>query len=469
MKGGGLKRQVVARFLIVVLLTLLLVESVLAVAVHSYYYSSIESVMKNQASTALSFYTKYSNNLFISTFKQNLNDLVQNLVFESAELEIVDRDGTVLITSSGFSSESKRLTEDVKAAVKGHTGVWTGKAPVTGEKVMAVSTPIISNGQTLAVLRYVTSLEEVDSVLLRLLLLSATMGLAVLIIVLLVSITLANSIVKPIKRITAASAEMALGRFDVRVQESDRNEIGELAKTLNFMATEIVRSEGLKNDFISSISHEIRTPLSSIKGWSETIQTGSMQDEQETRQGLRIISKETDRLIGLVEELLDFAQLDQKRIRLDVRKVPLASLLAEVVLQLKSKADKKQITIQLSEEPEAEPIFVSGDPNRLKQVFLNLVENAIKFSHPASSIELEIEKWEMDAVVRVKDSGIGIEAQHLARLESKFFQVNPQAEGTGLGLSICREIINLHEGRLEFETEPGVGTTVSVALPLSTS
>jgi signal transduction histidine kinase len=464
---GGLKRQVVARFIIVVLLTLLLVETVLALAVKKYYYSSIETVLTNHASVSLSFNSKYSNNLYFTTFKQNLNELVQNLSYESAELEIIDLDYSVLATSSGFASESKRKTDDVKKAIKGKTGAWVGKTKTTDEKVMAVSTPMVYNGQTLAVLRYVTSLEEVDRVLLRLLLLSMVMGMAVLFVVLLVSLTLANSIVKPIKRITAASAEMALGRFDVRVKETDRNEIGELAKTLNYMASEIARSEGVKNDFISSISHEIRTPLSSIKGWSETIQTGSMQDEYETRQGLSIIAKETDRLIGLVEELLDFSRLDKKRIHLDVRRVQIVGLLEDVILQMKSKAKKKQISIllPLNDEVQDRKWAVSGDPNRLRQVFLNLLENAIKFSHPISTIELRVEQLDQEVIIHVMDWGIGIEPQHLSRIESKFFQVNPQAEGTGLGLSICREIINLHDGKLEFQSEHGEGTTVSVTLP----
>jgi signal transduction histidine kinase len=234
------------------------------------------------------------------------------------------------------------------------------------------------------------------------------------------------------------------------------------------MASEIVRSEGLKNDFISSISHEIRTPLSSIKGWSETLQTGDMQDEKETRQGLQIISKETDRLIGLVEELLDFSHLDQKRINLDIRKVPIASLLEDVILQLRSKAKKKQIFILLRMNDEAldRHVAVSGDPNRLRQVFLNLLENAIKFSHMVSTIEIRLEKQGHEALIHIMDWGIGIEAEHLSRIETKFFQVNPQAEGTGLGLSICREILSLHGGTLNFASVLNEGTTVTVTLPL---
>ncbi len=468
MKGGGLKRQVVSRFIVVVLLTLLLVETLLVLAVRQYYYSSVETVLEKHASVSLSFYSKYTS-LFYTTFKQNLNDMIVKFAHESAELEIIDKEGNVLMTSSGFVPGSEvRKTSDVRHAVNGESGTWIGHHPVTGEKVMAVSTPIAYNGQTLAVLRYVTSLAEVDRVLLRLLLLSIGMGLIVLVVVFLVSLSFAGSLVKPIKRITAASAEMARGRFDVRVDESERNEIGELAKTLNFMASEIVRSEGLKSDFISSISHEIRTPLSSIKGWSETIVTGDMQDEQETRQGLGIISRETDRLIGLVEELLDFSRLDQKRIALDMRSVPIVAVLEEVVLQLRSKADKKKLLVlpPAGLGDELRGVAVAGDPNRLKQVLLNLVDNAIKFSRVSGTITLAIERAGLEAVVSVADNGIGIDPEQLPRIEAKFYQVNPLAEGTGLGLSICREIVSLHGGRLEFASEPGQGTTVTLALPL---
>ncbi|TVY06711.1 HAMP domain-containing histidine kinase [Paenibacillus cremeus] len=452
----------------VVLLTLILLEGVFFVAVRQFYYNGIVSVLSNHATVSSTFYAKYAGDLFYTNLNQHVTRILQNFAYETAELEIVDPSGKLLASTGEFAASGKRETKDVAEALKGQTGVWTGSNEVTGERIMAVSSPLIVQGQTIGVLRYVTSLEEVNRVLRSIYAVSAGVGLVVLLLVLLVSLTFASSMVKPIKRMTAASRVMAKGRFDIRLDTTDGNEIGELAGTLNYMASEITRSEALKNDFISSLSHEIRTPLSSIKGWSETILTGPMDDQQETRLGLQIISKETDRLIGLVEELLDFSRLYQKSTVLELTSVNLNELLSEVVLQMRSKAEKKRIAIALSGN--SEPVTVKGDRNRLKQVFLNLVENAIKFTPPEggqimASLFPVAPEAEM-ARVDVKDHGIGIAPEHLGSIEGKFYQADPKAEGTGLGLAICREIIDLHRGSMQFESTLGEGTTVSVQLPL---
>ncbi|KEQ25773.1 sensor histidine kinase [Paenibacillus tyrfis] len=460
----SLRRQVVMRFLGIVLLTLILMEGVFFFAVRQFYYNGIANVLTNHAVVSANFYANFAGDLFYNNLSQHLNRMVQYFAYETAELEIVDRNGTVLAASSGFAVQESIRTSDVKEAWSGRTGVWTGNQAVTNERVMAVSNPLVYQGQTLAVIRYVTSLTEVDRVLRTIYAVSAGVGVVVLLLVLLVSLPFANSIVRPIKRMTAASAEMAKGRFDVRVNESYDNEIGELAGTLNYMAREIVRSEALKNDFISSISHEIRTPLSSIKGWSETILTGGMDDKEETRLGLGIITKETDRLIGLVEELLDFSRLHEKSITLDLARVPMNELLGEAVLQMRSKAEQKRIDLQLSVP--SEPVTVIGDTNRLKQVCLNLIDNALKFTGPDGHIAISLEREDRDAVVRVADNGIGISREHLGNVQTKFYQADPKAEGTGIGLAICREIVDLHQGAIRLDSAEGEGTTVTVRLPL---
>ncbi|MCM3270082.1 sensor histidine kinase [Paenibacillus elgii] len=460
----SLRRQVVMRFLGIVLLTLLLMEGVFFFAVRQFYYNGIANVLTNHAVVSANFYANFAGDLFYNNLSQHLNRMVQYFAYETAELEIVDRNGTVLAASSGFAIQESIRTGDVKEAWEGRTGVWTGNQAVTNERVMAVSNPLVYQGQTLAVIRYVTSLTEVDRVLRTIYAVSAGVGGVVLLLVLLVSLPFANSIVRPIKRMTAASAEMAKGRFDVRVNESYDNEIGELAGTLNYMAREIVRSEALKNDFISSISHEIRTPLSSIKGWSETILTGGMDDKEETRLGLGIIAKETDRLIGLVEELLDFSRLHQKSITLDLARVPMNELLGEAVLQMRSKAEQKRIDLRLSVPSES--VTVIGDTNRLKQVCLNLIDNAIKFTGPDGRIDISLEREDRDAIVRIADNGIGISREHLGNVQTKFYQADPKAEGTGIGLAICREIVDLHQGSIRLDSAEGEGTTVTIRLPL---
>lgn len=237
-----------------------------------------------------------------------------------------------------------------------------------------------------------------------------------------------------------------------------------MASTLNYMAQEIVRSNQIKDDFISSISHELRTPLTSIKGWSETLVSGGY-DPEETKLGVSIISKESERLIGLVEEILDFSKLQQNQMKLSIGVVDVKVLLQETILNVWAKAEKKRIHLLLECE---DAIFVKGDANRLKQVFLNLVDNAVKFSHEDSSIELSAKRLSAtETAIMVRDSGIGISEAHISRVKDRFFQVDALNGGTGLGLAISQQIVELHNGTLDMASELGKGTEVTVILPLT--
>lgn len=331
---------------------------------------------------------------------------------------------------------------------------------------MAVSRPLQIQGQTQYIARFVTSLERVNSKLLNLTFLSIGVAAAVLALVTLFSIGLANSIVKPINNIRDVSAQMARGKFDARIRGNYKYELGELAATLNYMAEEIVRSNQIKDEFISSISHELRTPLTGIKGWSETLTSGGF-DPEETKLGMGIIAKETNRLIGLVEEILDFSKLQQNEMKLVIGHVNLKELIQETMLNVWAKAEQKQIQLKLEERTDR-TVIVSGDGNRLKQVFLNIVDNAIKFSHEQSWIHLVISvKEDGRAMVEVVDTGIGISEEYLHKVKDRFFQVNHQGGGTGLGLAISQQIVELHHGVMEIHSELGVSTTVAVTLPVA--
>lgn len=255
---------------------------------------------------------------------------------------------------------------------------------------------------------------------------------------------------------------MAKGRFDVRIEGDYKYEIGELASTLNYMAQEIVRSNQVKDDFISSISHELRTPLTSIKGWNETLESGGY-DPDETRMGLKIISNETNRLIGLVEELLDFSKLQQNEMKMVKGSVSVREVMQEVMLNVWAKAEQKHIQLKL--DAEEEEYLILGDGNRLKQVFLNVIDNAIKFSHMNSWIYIILQRKDEFIIVSVQDTGIGISEEHLAKVKDRFYQVDHQHGGTGLGLAISQQLIELHGGTMSMHSELGNGTTVTVRLP----
>ncbi|WP_019910750.1 sensor histidine kinase [Paenibacillus sp. HW567] len=457
----GMRRQIVLHYIFVVFVALLLVEVIFLLAIRTYYYDSVYSKITTHIGTAEDF-LKYE--ISGERSPNQMQKLLDFFEMEYTELQVLTPDGNMLISSTGFQPDRTITTSDVPEAVGGSVGRWVGRQAGTNESVMAVSKLMHINGRETYVIRYVTSMERIDSDLLNLTLVSIGIGGAVMAIVVLFSFGLANSIVKPLNNITAVSAQMAKGRFNTRIKGDYKYEIGDLASTLNYMADEIIRSNQIKDDFISSISHELRTPLTSIKGWSETLISGGY-DPEETRLGMSIISKESDRLIGLVEEILDFSKLQQNEMKLSMGHVDVKVLLQETILNIWAKAEKKRIHLLLECE---ETIFITADANRLKQVFLNLVDNAVKFSPEDSSIVLSAHRLPgSEMAVAVRDSGIGISEAHLARVRDRFFQVDSLNGGTGLGLAISQQIVELHGGKLEMDSELGKGTQVTVILPMT--
>lgn len=461
----GIGRQIVLHYVIVVFVTLFLVGGIFTVSIRAYYYDTIYDHISNPSSRLANDYENYFK-AYAENDPNYFTEMLRFLAIPNTELTILNRKGEVRASSTQFQSDKPIQTSDVTGALSGNLGSkWIGRQSGTGELVMAVSTPLRLKGEDRYIIRYVTSLELVNKRLLNLTFISIGICGAVLALVTLFSVGLANSIVKPINNIRAVSAEMARGKFDTRIKGDYKYELGELATTLNYMAEEIVRSNQIKDDFISSISHELRTPLTGIKGWSETLTSGGF-DPEETKIGMGIIAKETDRLIGLVEEILDFSKLQQNEMKLVVGEVNMKELLQETMLNLWAKAEKKQIQLKLDNQIE-KPVLAIGDGNRLKQVFLNIVDNAVKFSNENSWIDIVMSLQNGNQVlVEVRDSGLGISEEHLKKVKDRFFQVNHQGGGTGLGLAITQQIIDLHHGTMNIASELGVGTTVSVTLPL---
>lgn len=460
----GIGRQIVLHYFIVVFVTLFMVEIIFTLATRMYYYDTIYNHMSNHSIWASDYFQKFVR-LNAERDPDYFTEMLRTFELDNTELMILDRKGEVKASSNAFQADKAIQTSDVPQAIAGNVGKWIGRQPSTGEPVMAVSRPLQIQGETRYIVRYVTSLESINAKLLNLTFLSIAVSGAVLALVTLFSIGLANSIVKPINNIRDVSAQMARGKFDARIKGNYKYELGELAATLNYMAEEIVRSNQIKDDFISSISHELRTPLTGIKGWSETLTMGGF-DPEETKIGMGIIAKETDRLIGLVEEILDFSKLQQNEMKLVIGPVNMKELLQETMLNVWAKAEQKHIQLKLDDNTE-EPVIVSGDANRLKQVFLNVVDNAIKFSHEQSWIRIVISrKNQYQAIVQVADTGIGISEESLSKVKDRFYQVNHQGGGTGLGLAITQQLVELHHGEIDIASELGVGTTVSVTLPI---
>ena len=264
--------------------------------------------------------------------------------------------------------------------------------------------------------------------------------------------------------IGTAARQIAGGDFKSRIEKVSNDEVGELCETINFMADELENSEKMKNEFISSVSHELRTPLTAIKGWAETLIDTENYDLATMKKGMRVISAETERLSGMVEELLDFSRIQNGRFSLVFQKMDLLAELGEAVLMYAEKAKRDSIEI-IYEEPEMLPV-IYGDKNRLRQVFINVIDNAIKYSDPGGRVKIDAFARDENIMITVADSGCGISPEDLPMIKTKFFKANHTRRGSGIGLAVANEIISMHHGSIDIESTLNVGTTVIITIPI---
>jgi signal transduction histidine kinase len=289
-------------------------------------------------------------------------------------------------------------------------------------------------------------------------------GIAVILVCGLLSVLLANSILVPLKRITRTAEKMASGDYKAKCDKTNDDEIGKLSDTLNHMAEEIVKKEQLKNEFISSISHELRTPLTSIKGWAITLKGGSYEDREMMEDGLDIIEKECDRLTGMVEELLDFSKFLSGKETIKKEEVFIEEILEYVRIQVTPRAVRDNVKFSLNNQ--GAPTSIIADANRLKQIFINILDNAFRFTPPGGTVDFSTGQEGDYILFRIKDSGCGISPDELPKVKEKFYKGKNSKSRNGIGLSICDELVRLMGGTLEIESEVGTGTEVLVKLPI---
>ncbi len=447
-----------------IMLLLLLLGCLFSFMLRYYYYQSVERALVSRADL-------YERTLELSEENASLpwsarsRELIAYFTDkDKMELQVLDVDGRVLLSSTGFVPSVPSGCPDFAAALEAEErqGVWRGRN-ATGETVMALSV-LVSNpqGDTVGALRYVVSLVPVDRYILMLTALVFAVILLIAFFVLLSSSYFISSIVNPVRQIGRTAHRIAGGEYDVRLDKPYDDEIGELCDTINFMAGEISTAERMKNEFISSISHELRTPLTAIKGWSETMQS-TPEDRELIAHGLAVIGNEAQRLTGLVEELLDFSRMESGRIKLRCESLDMASVIEEAVFLFRDRAARANIQLEYCETVDLPPLY--GDAARIKQVFVNLLDNAVKYSRTGDRIRVEAAAMPQGVQVVVSDTGIGIDADSLPKVRQRFYQADAASAGSGLGLALADEIVTLHGGRLDIDSEPGVGTTVTVWLP----
>ena len=458
----SIKTRLVKYFMLVILITVLTLEIVLLTGVRDYYYSNVEDILSNQIDFSTDFYSRYFN-----TF--NLEDILIDDIdifwrYTNAQVQILSLDGKVLMDSLGVVHNENMNTNDVTDALNMDKGVWVGNVNYDDYPVMSVSKVLMNKGEQLGIIRFVSSLETTNIIIRRISFLFFLMGIMVIFISAMVSLFLANSIIKPLTDVTKVAEKMADGQFKVRSYVKIDDEIKKLSDTLNYMAEEIMKKDQIKNDFISSVSHELRTPLTAIKGWAITLQTDEYSEDELLMDGLNIIETESDRLSQMVEDLLDFSRFISGRIILQKEEFNIIETINMIGKQWSPRAKTNNINFVV--DIDQDPIYIIGDENRIKQVLINLLDNAFKFTNEDGIVRLSAIKEGNHLVLEVEDNGIGIPAEDLPNIVEKFYKGKHSKSHSGIGLSICDEIVKLHDGKMTIESEVDKGTLIKVFLPL---
>jgi len=459
----SIKTRLAVSFIFIIIITVILLEALIINVVKQNYYKNLENNLYNHIKTSADLYYRYFSD---STLYDNVLNNVDTFWKQvPAQVEILDTYGEVLMDSIGIIPENASKMPDVKAALEGNTGKWIGKVDYDDDLVMAVSYPLKSREGNVGILRFITSLREVNKDIMRVSLIFVWIGIIAVFVSGIISIAISNTIISPLKEITFAAKKMASGNFTARPVKRHDDEIGKLADTLNYMADEIVKRDQLKNDFISSVSHELRTPLTSIKGWAVTLREGSMGDVELLYDGLEIIEKESDRLTVMVEELLDFSKFVSGKITMIKEQVDVEELVKQLKIQLSPRAERENINFEVNIEGEIPPLIT--DKNRLKQVFINILDNSFKFTPSGGKVLFNVMRKGNSLVFSIKDTGCGISSEELPHVKEKFFKGKNSNSSNGIGLSICDEIIKLMGGTFDITSELGKGTEVIVTLSLN--
>ena len=433
----------------------------------AYYYSSMTSDLKYRAQTTVAFFDDYLHQNY-SEYYQACVDYVKGFENKNTiELQFIDDQGRIVASSYGTWPGDSPTTSEIKEAITSRKiQTFDDRDPITGERIIAVSCPVLySDGQVIGVMRYVTATRLLDMQIMKICIFSMITLAVVLLIVLFSSNYYIRTILLPLNAIIKKAKRITSGSYGMQIQTKYDDEIGELAQTINEMSAQISQNEKIQRDFISSLSHELRTPLTAIAGWSETILAGDSLDP-DTERGMKIISRETKRLTEMVVELLDFTRMQDGRMTLNMQEADIRGEFEDTVYMYSSRLTHDEINLEYLDNDDDIP-EITCDPERMRQVFLNILDNAAKHGGTGKRIEASMTLEGEYVVVRIRDYGPGIPEDEIPLVKKKFYKGSSKARGTGIGLAVCDEIVEMHRGTLTLENAEGGGTLVTVQLPVS--
>ena len=464
----GLRQRWIVNSIMPVLAIVATIVALVSVAIPNYYYSAIQEGLEKQARAEADAFNDYFMDNGYTEYLQRATQATSDFADKDRiEMQFLNSSGRIQLSStSSLKSGIKPGTDEISRAVaQKKAEVFRGQDPETGENILSVSAPLLYSGKVVGVLRLVTSLREVN----RQIWLTVAIVLAVaavcMALVIISNLLFINNVVEPVAVVTDAAKRISTGSYGILVENKYHDELGELVDNINDMSLKIGQNEKMKREFISSVSHELRTPLTAINGWGETILEDPTGDPAQIRRGIRIILNESRRLSTMVEELLDFSKMEDGRFTLQMEDMDLQAEFEDAIFTYRELLRQEGIELEYRSGDEELP-FIAGDPERLKQVFCNVLDNAAKHGGAGKHIEAAVYRDGEFQAVRIRDYGPGIPEAELPYVKQKFYKGSSKARGSGIGLAVCDEIIGRHGGTFTIGNADGGGTEVVIHLPM---
>ena len=391
-------------------------------------------------------------------------------------ITVINPQGMVLGDSETDPSEMENHADrsEVNEALKDGFGQSTRPSETLGYNMKYVAVRVGGDGDVLGVVRFAMPLSEVQLAM-QIIYRTVLFGAAVaLVIALTIAYFVSKSMTSPIREMKEIAQRLASGDFSRKVRIKNKDELGELAKSLNTMADELQakienlkRLDRVRTDFVANVSHELKTPLTLIKGYIETLEDKAINDKEKAGKFISIIKDHTNRLSNIIDDLLSLSELELSRDSIDKSEFDLKSLIGDIVLGFGHALAAKQQKLTI--ESQGQDFKIKADRDKIEQVFVNLIDNAIKYTEDGGLIRICLVQQNGEVVVTVEDNGIGIQKEHLDRVFERFYRVDKARSrklgGTGLGLGIAKHIVLAHKGEIRIESDTGKGTKVFVTLP----
>ena len=459
----GLRKRWLVSSLSPIFVVALLIAGTFCVVMANYYYNMMLDGLKTRAAHASEYFSSNAVTNFREFYQSASSFASEFSERDIMELQFINSSGKIMASSYGLTAGMAPGTPDIINAFQTKKiEPFRGVDPHTGEHIMSVCAPLLLDDQIVGAMRYVTSMSAVT----RELLITVGVALGLLIVgvgmVYVSNMVFINNVVEPVAEVTETAKRIAGGSYGTQMENHYRDEIGQLIDAINNMSAQISKSEKVKSEFISSVSHELRTPLTAINGWGETLLEDD--DPQQLRRGVGIILKESRRLTNMVEELLDFSKMQDGRFTLNIEPVDIQAEFEDTIYTYMELFKQDNIELHYEGSDELFPPIPS-DPERLKQVFCNVLDNAAKHGGGGRRIDAAVTADAGNIVIKVRDYGPGIPEAELPFVKQKFYKGSSKARGSGIGLAVCDEIIRLHEGTFSIGNAEGGGCLVTITLP----